>query len=75
MPCVARVFETHSETKNSIVKTKTSIVNYFKTLATHGISSLTHSETKNSIVKTKNSIVNYFKTLATHGRLTMWFLV
>jgi hypothetical protein len=44
-----------------------SIVNYLKTLATHGISSLRHSETKNSIVKTKYSIVNYFKTLATHG--------
>jgi hypothetical protein len=33
------------------------IVNYFKTLATHGISSLTHSETKNSIVKTKGERV------------------
>jgi hypothetical protein len=43
------------------------IVSHSKTLATHGISSLTHSETKNSIVQTKNHIVSHLKTLATHG--------
>jgi hypothetical protein len=47
------------------------IVSHLKTLATHGISSLTHSktknhivQTKNSIVQTKNHIVSHLKTLA-----------
>jgi hypothetical protein len=37
------------KTKNSIVRTKNSIVGHFKTLTTYGISALTHSKTKNSI--------------------------
>jgi hypothetical protein len=35
------------------------IVSHSKTLATHGISSLTHSKTKNHIVQTKNHIVSH----------------
>jgi hypothetical protein len=60
--------------KNHIVQTKNHIVSHLKTLATHGISSLTHSETKNHIVQTKNHIVSHLKTLATHGALFIVFL-